>query len=345
MSLACFEGQGAWADSHIPLSRSSSCSDFVSYLSSALSGNDIVFMHNVCTRPEVPALTEALRLLPQKIPSARWICWVHDFALTDPDYAWVAASPHARAFASACEGWEYVAVSEVRAGEVEQCLGVPCTVVPNGVDPGFILQLSPKMATLAETRGWWDADAVILQPSRLLPRKSVERGIQLAGAAKSRGFDLRILLTGAEDGQNPAHAAYAKYLRTLSASLRVGEEVCFIGGGMPIGPKEYCDFHQIADALFFPGQQEGFGLPVLEAGVFGKPVFCSDTEPLRTLPGAVIYPAGFCGEDLADWFISQIRECETITARRKILRDYRWPSIYHNHIEPLLKRSPIPYHP
>jgi glycosyltransferase involved in cell wall biosynthesis len=345
VSLACFEGEGAGANSHIPLSRTSSCSEFVAYLASALSGNDVIFMHNVCTRPDVPALTEALRLLPLKIPSARWICWVHDFALTDPDYAGLENSTHARAFARACEGWEYVAVSELRAREVEQWLEVPCTVIPNGVDPSSVLQLSPKIAALAEAQGWWSADAVILQPSRLLPRKAVEGSIQLTRALKERGFDLRVLLTGGADLKNPAHAVYYKYLRTLADSLRVGESVCFLGGTTPVGPKAYCDFHQIADALFFPGSQEGFGLPVLEAGVFGKPVFCSDSEPLRQLPGAVTYSSDLSVEDLATWFIGRIREYETITARRKILRDYRWPSIYHNHIEPLLKRSPHPYHP
>ncbi len=347
VSLACFEGGGmaSGADTHIPLSRAASADEFSTYLGSALSGTDVILMHNVCTMPFVPALTEALRRLPALVPSARWICWVHDLALGDPDYAALRSAPHAKVFTLPCAEWEYVAVSDLRAREVEELLEVPCTIVPNGVDPGFTLQLSPKIAALAEASGWWEADAVFLHPARILPRKTLELGIQLTHAARAQGFRLQILLTGAEDLQTPAHAAYAKYLKTLTASLKLQDAVFFLGDTMEIGPKEFCDFYQIADALLFPGQREGFGLPVLEAGVFGKLVFCPDCEPLSILPGAVTYDPELPVGELAAWFISRIRERETIMARRKILRDYRWPSIYHNHIAPLLSRLPLLYHP
>ena len=344
LSLACFEGGGAGEDVHIPLSRASSCADFVAYLSSALSGNDVIFMHNVGSLPDVPALTEALWLLPNKIPSARWICWVHDLALTDPEHAWIHTKIEGRVFTKSCEAWEYVAVSELRAGEVEEHLGVACVVVPNGVDPGSTLQLSARTASLAEAGGWWEADAVLLHPSRLMPRKNVEAAIHLARAAREQGFDLKILLTGAEDLETVAHATYGKYLKTLAASLRLQDAVFFLGGMMPMDSKEFCDFNLIADGLFFSGQREGFGLPVLEAGVLGRPIFCPNCEPLTRLPGAVTYPVETSAEELATWLIGEISEHKTIMARRQILRDYRWPHIYLTHLVPLLQRSPLPYH-
>jgi len=362
VSLACFEG-GVWAsgaaskgqssgaltaeaDTYIPLSRGASAVEFTSYLSSALSGTDVVLMHNVCTMPFAPCLTEALWSLPAMVPSARWICWVHDFALGDLEYAAsLRSSPHGRWFSLPCGEWEYVAVSELRAREVEELLGMPCNVVPNGVDPSFILQLSSKIAALAESNGWWDADAVLLHPGRILPGKNLEVGIQLVRAAREKGFRVQLLLTGAEDNQTPAHAAYAKYLKTLTDSLRLQEAVFFLGDNLKIGPGEFCDFYQIADALFFSSRREGFGLPVLEAGVFGKPVFCPDCEPLSLLPGAITYGLDLSPDELATWLIRRMRECGTILARRKILRDYRWPSIYHKHFEPLLLRPPLLHHP
>jgi len=344
VSIACFEGGGAGEDVHIPLSRKSSCSDFLAYLSSALSGNDVIFMHNVGSMPEVPALTEALWLLPDKLPSARWICWVHDLALTDPEHAWIHAKPEGRLFTKSCGAWEYVAVSELKAGEVEEHLGVACEVVPNGVDPESTLQLSARTARLAEAEGWWEADAVLLQPSRLLPRKNVEAGIHLACAAREQGFDLKILLTGSEDLETVAHAAYIKYLKTLAASLSLQDAVYFLGGMMPVGTKEFSDFNLIADALFFPAQREGFGLQILEAGVQGRPIFCPNCEPLSQLPGAITYPVEISAEELATLLIGEIRGHKTIMARRQILRDYRWPHIYLTHLVPLLQRSPLPYH-
>jgi glycosyltransferase involved in cell wall biosynthesis len=92
--------------------------------------------------------------------------------------------------------------------------------------------------------------------------------------------------------------------------------------------------------VFLSGEREGFGLPVLEAGVFGKPVFCPDTPPMNTLPGALAYPRDISISDLAAWMRRQLKGRETILARRHILRTYRWPSIYRSHIAPLLARPP-----
>ena len=43
------------------------------------------------------------------------------------------------------------------------------------------------------------------------------------------------------------------------------------------------DFYKLADALFLPSREEGFGIPVLEAGLSGIPIFCADIPPLRDL--------------------------------------------------------------
>ena len=51
------------------------------------------------------------------------------------------------------------------------------------------------------------------------------------------------------------------------------------------------DFYRLADALLFPSLEEGFGIPILEAGLAGLPVFCADIPPLRELGegGAVFF--------------------------------------------------------
>ncbi len=328
-------------DSLIPLSRNASRTEFVAYLSSAFSGSDCVLLHNVGTMPFVPELTAALRELPARLPATRWICWVHDLALGNPDYAALLETPGTHPYAEACPDWEYVAVSGLRTRQVESLLHVPCTLIPNGIDPVFTLQLSPRVAALAETHAWWDADAVLLHPARLLPRKAVETGIHLTQAVRSLGVNLQYIITGADDPHNPAHSVYAHHLKTLAEKLHLTDSVHFLGESLAVGPRELCDIFQIADAVFFPSVREGFGLPVLEAGVFGKPVFCPDCEPLSDLPGAITYAPDTTPSDLACWLIRQLKARDTITARRKILRDYRWPSIYLNYIAPLLERPPI----
>ncbi len=45
------------------------------------------------------------------------------------------------------------------------------------------------------------------------------------------------------------------------------------------------DFYHLADALLLPSREEGFGIPILEAGLTGMPIFCADIPSLRELGG------------------------------------------------------------
>jgi glycosyltransferase involved in cell wall biosynthesis len=299
-------------------------------------------MHNVGTMPFAPELTAALQEMPALLPSTRWICWVHDLAVSNPEYAAAMEGENGRLFRHSFAGWEYVAVSTSRQRQVEEHLCVQCTVVPNGVDPVRTLQLGPEIAQLAESGGWWDADVVLLNPARLLPRKTVETGIQITRAATSLGMDLQYVVTGASDPHNGGQNAYVKHLKQLCLTLQVSDSVHFLSDSTTIGPQQLCDIYKVADAVFLPGVKEGFGLPVLEAGVFGKPVFCPDGEPLSSLPGTISYPSKMAVPEMTRWLIRQIKGHDSITARRKILKEYRWPSIYKNHLAPLLERTPLP---
>ena len=40
-------------------------------------------------------------------------------------------------------------------------------------------------------------------------------------------------------------------------------------------------FIRVADALFFPSREEGFGIPLIEAAFSHLPAFCADIPPLR----------------------------------------------------------------
>ena len=340
VSLACFEGgSGDAADALIPLGRGSSRADFAAYLGAALAGVDCVLLHNVGTMPFALELTHALQGLARIHTQTRWICWVHDLALGNPDYPDTFPGPE-HPHANGCTAWEYVAISPIRAREVQQRLHVPCQVVPNGLDPAATLQLPGPVAALAEMLGLWDADAVLLNPTRLLPRKALEAGIRMIRAIRSEGFDVQYLVTGAADPHNPVHAAYALSLRSLVQSLKLSDSVHFLNDHLSVGPRELCALYQVSDAVFLSGAREGFGLPVLEAAAFGKPVFCPDTEPMNTLPGALPYPSDISISNLAEWLVRQLKGRDTILARRQILRTYRWPSIYRSHIAPLLARPP-----
>ena len=49
------------------------------------------------------------------------------------------------------------------------------------------------------------------------------------------------------------------------------------------------ELYRWADALLFPSEQEGFGLPLLEAGLARLPVFCTALAVLREAGGADVH--------------------------------------------------------
>ena len=73
-----------------------------------------------------------------------------------------------------------------------------------------------------------------------------------------------------------------KKLQSLRKSLSLERNVLFLAELVPefLPDEVVSDFYKLADALFLPSREEGFGIPVLEAGLSGIPIFCADILPL-----------------------------------------------------------------
>ena len=80
-----------------------------------------------------------------------------------------------------------------------------------------------------------------------------------------------------------------KYQRELVAEARdrgIESDVIFLG---QVSEQEKYAYMQACRAFVFPSLQEGFGLPVIEALHFGKPVFCSNKTSLPEVGGDQVY--------------------------------------------------------
>ena len=338
VTLACFEGgENSGADCLVPLSREASRGDLFTYLKAALSDSDVVIFHNVGTMPFAIELTAALRNLAACIPHTRWVCWVHDLSCTNPAYQpFEDAAVHAL-MSTPCGHWEYVAVSELRANQVRAQFGVKCLHVPNGIDLSETLQLAPEIGAFAETHEIWEAELVLLHPARMVARKGIETGVRVVDSLRRAGVRVRYLLTAAKDPHNDASSAYESEIRALVRTLELSNEFLFVSDAVQIGPRALQNLYLLADALFFPSLQEGFGLPILEASIFGKPAICPDIAPLNTLPGSVLYPHSLSTDNIAEWIIRQLMSRDSIKARRLVAGAYRWQQIYRQHLAPFLQ--------
>lgn len=75
---------------------------------------------------------------------------------------------------------------------------------------------------------------------------------------------------------------YRQELEQLAAQMGVSEQLEFTG---TVSEETKWKLYQNCTALLFPSLAEGFGLPVLEAMSFGKPVFLSDRTSLPEIGG------------------------------------------------------------
>ena len=96
----------------------------------------------------------------------------------------------------------------------------------------------------------------------------------------------------------------------------------------------------LANTLLFPSEREGFGIPVLEAGIMGLLVVISDIPSLRELGGmetVYIYPDERA-EDVACRIVRAFDRSSQLTFRRKIISTYSWDALFENKILPAVSR-------
>jgi glycosyltransferase involved in cell wall biosynthesis len=244
----------------------------------------------------------------------------------------------------------YVAVSEDRRDMLAGLLGInpaSVAVVTPGVDLAEFLKLEPETVGLAERLGLLEADPLLLLPARITRRKNIEQAIAITGALRGLGRDARLVVTGPPGPHNPGNAAYLAELLALRESSGAGDAAIFLyeaftdeaGHPRPVTDAMVADLYRLADGLLFPSRYEGFGIPALEAGLTGLPIFCSDIPPLRATAGeAATYftadePAGMIARRIAAVLDTDQRSA----LRRRVRTSATWEAIYRRAIAPLLQ--------
>jgi glycosyltransferase involved in cell wall biosynthesis len=192
----------------------------------------------------------------------------------------------------------------------------------------------------------WDADLVLLLPARITRRKNVQLAVRaLACLRASTGLDARLIVTGPPGAHNPSNAAYLSQLLALRAELGLSQAVHLLyelgDREEPLVPDDatLADLFLLADALLFPSSEEGFGIPLLEAGLARLPAFCSDIPPLRATGqgDAHYFPPDAAPEAVADLVAGQLLTDSAFSLRRRVLRCHRWERILRDHLIPLIE--------
>ncbi len=298
---------------------------------------DRVVVHNVMTMPLNLALTEAIARLAREQPG-KTIAWTHDIAAFDTRYdAYRHAGEPWDLIRRALPGIRYVVVSAERAAQLSKLTGLgraKISIVTNGIDVEKVLGLSIAGARLAERLGILEAEPLLLQPVRLTKRKRVEAAIDATAVLRKRGHDAMLVVTGVIGPHDARNRTYLKELAQRAAKV---EGVRLLAAmGIRVHYEQVVDLYALADVLVFPSESEGFGIPMLEAGLHRMPIVCSDIPALRETGGddPIYVPADASGEQIANG-VEKALDSRVMRMRSRA-RAHAWTAILRERVLPVI---------
>ncbi len=306
---------------------------------------DWLVAHNVCSLNKNLALTAALKRISSSGSKPRFILWHHDLAWTTPRYRPQLHDGYPwDLLRQDWPGVVQVVVSEARRRELAGLLGIPharIRVIPNGIDLESFLKLGDRSLELVRRLDLLSCYPLLLLPVRITPRKNIELALSVLSALIPKLPQAKLVVTGPLGPHNPANLDYLKRLQQIRRELGLEHAAFFLAEMVEqsLPDEAISDFYRLSDLLFFPSREEGFGLPILEAGLNGIPIFCSDLPPLRELGGAQVHYIQPDEEaaQIARRILEELESNPSSRLRTRFRRDFSWEKIYAEQIAPLLE--------
>ena len=256
-------------------------------------GIDLLIPQNVLAIPMNLSLGLAVanELAATGIPA---IAHHHDFAWERPRFAGCEVSGILKtAFPPSLPTLRHAVISTVAQSELRARCGIASVVLPNVLD----FSRGPLPRTLRRVRvrerlGIGPDDLVLLQPTRVVPRKGIEHSIALARGISERFRNTMIRLVVSHDAGDEG-MAYLERLQDLANAADIDLIMacdhfvsCEVRGDPAPEVFDLRDAYECCDLVTYPSLIEGFGNAFLEAIFYRRPllvnrypVYAADIEP------------------------------------------------------------------
>ena len=241
------------------------------------------------------------------------------------DFAWERARfwPNAAAdylssgFPPTLPSLRHVVINSIAAEQLALRRGARAVLIPNVMD--FDTPPPPRDSYAADLRsslGVAPDGILLLQPTRVVPRKGIEHAIELARRLRCPST---LVISHASGDEGPAYQEHLRnYADLLGVSISfAGDRFAHRRGTAPDGRKIYAlaDAFSEADLITYPSIVEGFGNAFLEAVYYRRPILVRRYDVFRI----DIAPKGF--EVIAfDDFITRhtVQEAEAVLEDRAL---------------------------
>jgi glycosyltransferase involved in cell wall biosynthesis len=163
-------------------------------------------------------------------------------------------------------------ISEFTRQTCYEYLDIPANKLTNVVYNGVV---APDMEFVKPE--WLNANKFLFSIGQFLEKKNFH---VLLPFIKLLPEDIKLVIAG----ENNTH--YGKKMDHLVAEYKLSDRI-IMPGGITDRERNYAYHH--CEALLFPSTAEGFGLPVIEAMLSNKPVFCSNRTSLSEIGGGFAF--------------------------------------------------------
>ncbi|MGW8250262.1 MAG: glycosyltransferase [Anaerolineales bacterium] len=239
----------------------------------------------------------------------------HDFAWERPRFSVNAAEDYlSAAFPATLKSILHVVINSYGQHQLALRTGASSFVVPNVMD----FESPPPEPdgyadSLREDLGINPGEYFLLQPTRIVPRKRIERAIELS---KQLELPSTLVISHKAGDEGSEYQEYLEELVELfDVKARFAEDLFgYQRGRAADGSKIYSlrDAYQTADLVTYPSTLEGFGNAFLEAIYYHRPLVMSAYEIYRI----DIKPKGFHVIEFNEYISDK-----TVGRTREILQD------------------------
>lgn len=312
---------------------------------------DICIVHNIMTRHYNLPLTSALVQLSNDLPHIKFVTWVHDISFADITYSKVnpllAKEYPWSLLVTPLPNWYYVCISDFRKKELIATFNgnVPRKIITisNGIDVGKFFGLSPQIRTFYKEIGGIESDLIACMPVRVIKRKNLELGIKIAHEMVRKNVNFKLIITGNTDHHQLVNLEYYGYLKALVKELALEKNVFFLTEFLKTIPNnnhqiDVRQIYQISDFLLMTSSIEGFGLPLLEAGLSRTPIFASDIKPFHEIGTTNIHYFSTAAHPrkLAEIILNKMKSFPQAYFYRKVIKKYSLQHIFKTKILPFI---------
>jgi glycosyltransferase involved in cell wall biosynthesis len=274
----------------------------------------------------------------------------HDFSWERERFAMNAASDYLHAaFPPTLHSIHHVVINSFAARQLAMRTGVSSVLVPNVMD--FDHPPPPPDAhtrTFREALGVKPGEKLLLQPTRIVPRKRIEVAIEI-----TRRLDLPAVLVISHSAGDEG-VAYENYLheladlfgaRVIFAADQVGHERREAKNGE--AQFSLADAYYESDLVTYPSVIEGFGNAFLETVYYRRPIMMASYDIFNV----DIKPKGFraitfgefvnqdCLEEAHRWLENPELVEEIVETNYEIARRYYSYNVLEKHLALLLNES------